>query len=202
MAMKMIKTNLGGKTEVLATVDHYIALGQKAPRATAQAPGLTVLVDGRYILRVGTLWVDEESRPVGIVADSYDLTDSDAQIAVIVHGIIAREKLPVALTYAQEKALPLIQFVGGEAPAAEAADFPKYYIVDVPSVEHGTLTIADGSSRVVASGGSFSFSVAAAASYHITSVSANGEALTPDEGVYTIEDIDADQTIAVVIEAD
>lgn len=203
MAMKMIKTNLGGKTEVLATVDHYIALGQKAPRATSEAPGLTELVDGRYILRVGTLWVDEDKRPIGIVADSYDLTDGDAQIAVIIHGIIVREKLPSALTYAQEKALPLIQFVGGEEPAPEASDFASYYYVDVPAVTNGSIAPEEGSHRIVVEGESFAFKVTASAGYHVSAVAANGTALTPDtDGVYTIEDIDEDQAISVTIAED
>lgn len=205
MAMKMIKTNIGGKTEVLATVDHYIALGRKAARATADAPGLTVLIDGRYILRVGTLWV-EDGKPIGIVADNYDLTDGDAQIAVIVHGLIVREKLPVALTYEQEQALPLIQFMGGDEPQPTPTPEPEpleYFYVDVPTVEHGTIAIEEGSHRIMVEGSSFEFKVTAAEGYHVSAVSANSTALTPSsDGVYTISEIDEDQAVSVTIEAD
>lgn len=198
MAMKMKVQDFMGKTEILSTVDHYIALGRKAPRATALAPGQTVVINERRILRVGTYWAAEGSAPAGLVADNYDLTDGDQQIAVIVHGVVNRGRLPVALTYAQEQSLPGILFVDGEAPAAPSE---IQYIVDLTPAEHVTYAIEEGSHRIVKSGGSFAFKITIASGYHAGeafAVSANGDELEEDdEHVYTVADIDSDVVIAV-----
>lgn len=204
MAMKMKVQDFMGKTEILSTVDHYIALGRKASRATADAPGKTVVINERRILRVGTYWDAEGTAPAGLVADNYDLTDGDQQIAVIVHGVVNRSRLPVALTQAQEQSLPLILFVDGVAPEAPSE---IQYIVDLATVEHASYAIQDGSHRIVKSGGSFAFKVNIGAGYHAGesfAVSANGEELEADDSdVYTIEEIEADQLVTVTgIEAD
>ena len=202
MAMKMVYQNIGGKSEILATGDHYVSLGHKAARATSVAPGQTVLINGRYILRVGTIW-SVSGKAVGLVADDYDLTDGDAQIAVIVHNVINRSKLPVAPTFAQEKEMHGILFVDGSEPVALVSDYPEYFLVTVPSVEHGSIAIEEGSHRVVVKGGAFEFKVTAGEGYHVSAVTANGDAVTPSTaGVYSIEDIDEDVAIAVTIEAD
>ena len=82
-----------------------------------------------------------------------------------------------------------------------AAPEDVYYRVTLPSSPNGyVVTIADGSSRDVIEGGSFSFSVTILDGYIASeafSVTANGVALTPVNGVYTISNILADQVISV-----
>lgn len=202
MSMKMTSWNYAGKTEFLITVDHYVALGHKASQATSEAPGLTVLINNRRILRAGTIWRDSNQKAIGLVADDYDLTDGDKQIAVIVHGFVSRAKLPVAPSYADEQVMSHIFFVDGDVPAATPADYPAYFLVTLPTVEHATIAAEEGSNSVVPSGGSFAFTVTASAGYHVTAVTANGDALTPDEGVYTIEDIDGDQVVSATVAED
>lgn len=203
MAMMMKFINHGGKVEFLSTVDHYVAIGHKAARATSEAPGLAVLVNGRYILKAGTIWRDNGGNAMGLVADNYDLTDGDANVAVVVHGVVERSKLPAAPSHADEAAMSNILFIGGSAPEASVSEYPEYYIVDVPTDAHGSVAVQTGSHRVVVKGGSFAFKVNASEGYHVSAVTANGSALTPSSaGVYTIANIKADQAIAVTIEAD
>jgi hypothetical protein len=199
MAMKMTFANFGGKKEFLATVDHYVAFGHKAPKADAEHVGLTTLVNGRYILKAGTIWRDADQKAIGIVADDYDLTDGDAQVAVVVHGFVNRAKLPSAPSYADERAMAHIKFVDGDEPEEAASDYAEYYYVDIPTVANATITISTGSRRITPKGGSFAFSVTAAEGHAVSAVAANGTSLTAVEGVYTISDIDADQAITVTV---
>lgn len=195
MTMKLIAKRYGGKKEILATGDHYVALGHKFARATSENPGQTELIDERRILRVGTIF-SVDGVAVGLVADDYDLTDGDANVAVIVHGVIDRDKLPVAPTYIQEKQMSGLVFVGGSDPEKKATSF----YIDIPAVANATVTAESGYSRIVPAGGDFKFKVTAAASHSVTSVSVDGEAITADEdGVYTIESVDADKSVSIVI---
>lgn len=203
MSMKMTSWNYTGKTEFLVTVDHYVALGHRASQATAAAPGQTVVINNRRILRAGTIWRDNDGKAIGLVADDYDLTDGDKQIAVVVHGFASRAKLPSAPSYADEIAMKDIHFVDGTEPEEAVSDYPEYFVVDIPTDAHGSVAVQSGSHRVVVKGGSFAFKVTASEGYHVSAVAANGSALTPSTaGVYTIADIDADQTISVTIEQD
>lgn len=202
MAMKMISKKIGGKTEFLATGDHYVSLGHKAPRATSESYGDCVLVDGRYILRAGTIW-SESGAAVGLVADDYDLTDGDAQVAVVVHGVVNRAKLPVLPSYKQEKEMAHILFVDGESPEAGSTDYPEYFFVESPTISNATYAVAEGSHKVVVKGGSFSFTVTAGVGYHVSAVTVDGDALEPDDdGVYTISNIESDPVIAATVASD
>lgn len=112
MSMKMKKTVFAAKKEFVITVDHVVSLGQRAERATSSNPGQTVLVDDRRILRAGTIW-KQNGVAVGLVADNYDLTDGDAMVAVIVHGFVASDKLPVEPTAEERSQMSHILFVDG-----------------------------------------------------------------------------------------
>ena len=81
------------------------------------------------------------------------------------------------------------------------AQWEKAFSVKLPEIAGCTLQPMDGSESPVLPGGSFRFTVTVNAGYYKTdgfAVKANGEALTPDgQGVYTIEAIQADQTVTV-----
>lgn len=166
---------------------------------------LSVDVGDRKIVRAGTIYPSNDENAFGIVASDYDVTDGDVNMAVIVSGVVMRAALPVTPSYAAEQAMKNILFVGGSAPVTPAPT--AAYIVDVASGTGYSTAIEEGSSRVVYEGGSFAFKITIATGYHKGSgfvVKANGTALTADDdGIYTIEDIDADQAITVEgVEAD
>ncbi|MBQ5584608.1 MAG: DUF4430 domain-containing protein, partial [Ruminiclostridium sp.] len=87
---------------------------------------------------------------------------------------------------------------GTEEPPVEPE--PTAYTVTLPSGDGYTVTAREGSSSPVTEGGSYSFSVTLAEGYQTGedfTVKANDAVLTAVDGVYTIENITADQTISV-----
>lgn len=110
MGMKVKKVEYASSKQILAIPDHYVALGFKHELATAEEPGLAVLQEGRYVVKAGTIFKQGE-KVIGIVLNDYDVTESDAMLAVVIHGFIKEEALPVKPSTEQKAALPLIKFV-------------------------------------------------------------------------------------------
>ena len=97
MGMKMKTVTYGAPTnQILAIPDHYVAIAQKHAKATVGAPGLAVLVEGRYVVKAGTIWPANDNTAVGIVLNDYDVNDGDAMMAIVVHGVIKTAALPAA----------------------------------------------------------------------------------------------------------
>lgn len=194
MSMKMKKTVFAAKKEFLITVDHYVSLGHRAVQATAENPGLAVLINNKYILRAGTIW-KENGVALGLVADDYDLTDGDAQVAVVVHGFVGIEHLPVAPTADEMAQMSHILFFNGTTPVTM-----DKYLVEFTPVANATYTVEEGYRKLVNRGGSFAFKVTAASSKTVSKVEVNGEEVeADDDGVYTVEDISNDLVIVATI---
>lgn len=201
MAMKKIVRKYDNSAEFIVG-DHFVNIKRMHPKATSEAPGAATLVGDRYVVTAGTL-ITKDGAPLGLVYRDVDVTDGDAMLAITVHAVVNRDALPAALTYAQEQGLPGIVFVNGEAPEAGPADQASYFYIAVPAVEHATITPEEGSNRITPEGGTFAFKVTPASGYHVTAVTANGDALEASAGgVYSIEDIDEDQAIAASIAED
>ena len=112
MGMKMKEVSYGAPTkQILAIPDHYVALGQKHALANSGTPGLAVLVDGRYVIKAGTIWPANDATAKGVVLNDYDATDGDVMMSVVYHGFIKKTGLPVAPTAAAITALKQIEFV-------------------------------------------------------------------------------------------
>ena len=110
MAMKMKEIEYGAPAkQILAIPDHYAALGFKHAKADANTPGLATLVDGRYVVKAGTFYPANDTTAIGVVLNDYDVTDGDAMMAVVIHGFIKKEALPVAPNAAVD--IPMIKFV-------------------------------------------------------------------------------------------
>ena len=80
-------------------------------------------------------------------------------------------------------------------------DFSSF-VVSITASAHGTLTVADISSTnnetattLIDRGEDAVFTVTPATGYKLTTFTVNGEAKTPTEGSYTVEDLSADQTV-------
>lgn len=107
--MKMKTVEYASSKHILAIPDHYVALGATHEKATASDPGLATLVDGRYIIKAGTVY--ESPNLNGIVLNDYDATDGDVAIAVVIHGFIKEAALPATVTESQKAKMPLVHFV-------------------------------------------------------------------------------------------
>ncbi len=111
MAMKMKQTEYGAPTkQILAIPDHYVALGFKHAKADAVTPGLATLVDGRYVVKAGTVYPANDATAIGLILNDYDVTDGDAMMAVVIHGFIKVAALPAVPAAAAVAVLPQITF--------------------------------------------------------------------------------------------
>ena len=178
---------------------HFEAIPAQQAKATEAVANFIELRNNRYYLKQGAIWPSNDANAKGIVAHEYDITDGNAIISLIVSGNVRTELLPAKPTAAALVALRNIGLIPVEVVSGSE---PVKFMIALPSVSNGSISVADDSSLLVAEGGSFAFSVTADSGYHVSAVSANSESLTPDEGVYTIEDIDADQFVSITIEAD
>ena len=112
MAMKMKVTNYNEPTkQILAIPDHYVALGFKHSRAIQGSTGLAVEEGGRYIVKAGTVYPENDATAIGVILNDYDVTDGDAMMAVVVHGFIKTAALPEVPSAAALGALNQITFV-------------------------------------------------------------------------------------------
>jgi hypothetical protein len=113
MAMKMKVTNYNEPTkQILAIPDHYVALGFKHAKADANTPGLATLVDGRYVVKAGTIYPANDATAIGVVLNDYDVTDGDAMMAVVIHGFIKVAALPAVVSQEAKNAMKDIKFIG------------------------------------------------------------------------------------------
>ena len=111
MGMKMKAVTYGAPAiQILAIPDHYVALAFKHAKATVGSPGLAVLVDGRYVVKAGTIYPANDATAVGVVLNDYDVNDGDAMMAVVVHGFIKTAALPALPATAALAAMPLVAF--------------------------------------------------------------------------------------------
>lgn len=111
MAMKMKEIEYGAPTkQILAIPDHYVALGFKHAKANAVTPGLATLVDGRYVVKAGTIYPANDATAIGVVLNDYDVTDGDQMMAVVIHGFIKVAALPAVPAAAAISALKQITF--------------------------------------------------------------------------------------------
>lgn len=103
-------------------------------------------------------------------------------------------EITVSTTMMQYKGDKTIRLVVDNTAAPE----PASYNVTLTEGEGYTIAAAEGSVSPVTEGGSFSFNVTVNDGYQGTPVvKANGTELTAVNGIYTIENITADQTVTV-----
>ena len=97
------QTYLSGK-QILQFPEDYKAFAQTFPSNDSTA----VTVDGRKIIRAGTVWPKNDATARGIVLNDYDVTDGPVAGAVVYAGAINKAKLPVAVAAAALPVMPRI----------------------------------------------------------------------------------------------
>lgn len=137
MSVKYTNVEFGSPTHnILATNTHFVPFHHTVAKATA-AGGIVVAKEGRLVVEAGTIYPANDDTAQGIVLNEVDVTDGDAQIAVVLHGFVLTEKLPEEPTDAARNALPMIAFLNEDgyipfpvngadgadgAPGADGAD--------------------------------------------------------------------------------
>ena len=87
--------------EILAS-EHFKAFTETIPQAMGTD------VNGRKIVRMGTVFPANDVTAKGLVLTDIDVTDGDAVGSVMIEGVVYKERLPVAI--AGTAILPNIQF--------------------------------------------------------------------------------------------
>ena len=149
MAMTMKQSVYGAPAaQVLATPDHYVAIGYRHAKATSGTPGLAVLEDGHYIIKAGTIYPANDSTAIGIVLNDYDVTDSDAMLAVVIHGFIKTSALPAVPVANAIAAMKNILFlpIAGSYTIGFLTFTAKTFVVGAETATSTTLavTLTDG----------------------------------------------------------
>ena len=67
-------------------------------------------VDGKKIIKAGTIYPANDATAVGVVWADYDVTNGDVTGALIIHGFVKKAALPAAPNDTVK--LPMIAFLG------------------------------------------------------------------------------------------
>lgn len=105
MSIKMKTISYDSAKQILAIPDHYVAIARMLEKDSA----LATTVEGRKIVKAGTIYPANNETAIGVILNDYDVTDGDQQAAVVIHGFIQKSKLPTAP--AGTVNIPLIKFI-------------------------------------------------------------------------------------------
>lgn len=108
MGRPFVVTNFDSGKTCLWSADHWAALAV----TLAKGSPLATDINGRKIVKCGTLYPLNDATATGVILQDVDVTDGDANAAVVYHGLVALNKLPVAPSVEAKTALPMIKFVG------------------------------------------------------------------------------------------
>lgn len=105
--MEVIQNEYTSAKQILMFPDHYVAVPQKFTKNDA---AVTTTADGKKIVKAGTIYPSNDASARGVVLYDVDVTNGDANGALIVHGFIKVKALPAVPTSAAIAALKDIQF--------------------------------------------------------------------------------------------
>ena len=100
------ETFVTGK-QILVFPDHYVSVAHTFLKDDAAATA----VDGRKVIKAGTIYPANDATAKGVVWADYDVTDGDVTGALIIHGFVKSAALPVAPSATAKTALPMVAFM-------------------------------------------------------------------------------------------
>lgn len=100
------QTYVTGK-QILMFPDHYVSVAHTFAKNDAAA----VTVDGRKVIKAGTIYPANDASAIGVVWADYDVTNGDVTGALIIHGFVKTAALPAEPADAAKTALPLVAFM-------------------------------------------------------------------------------------------
>lgn len=92
--------------QILIFPDHYVGLAH----TFAKDDAASVTIDGRKIVKAGTIYPSNDGNAIGIVFSDIDVTDGDCNGTIIVHGFVKTAALTANPASAAKSALKTIQF--------------------------------------------------------------------------------------------
>lgn len=93
--------------QILVFPDHYVSVAHTFLKDDAAA----VTVDGRKVIKAGTIYPANDATAKGVVWADYDVTNGDVTGALIIHGFIKTAAIPVAPAAEAKAALPMVAFM-------------------------------------------------------------------------------------------
>lgn len=121
MTMKYKTIAYDSAKHILAMPDHYVPIARKAAKA-AEAGGMVVKEGDRFIIKAGTIYPSNDNKAIGVVLQDYDVTESDASMAIVLHGFIRADRLPTQPSDAALKNLRMIYFLKDDMTILQPAD--------------------------------------------------------------------------------
>lgn len=116
--MKFTTKKYDSAKHILAIPDHYVAIARTAAKAIA-ANNMVVSENGRFIIKAGTVYPANDETAIGLVMQDYDVTDSDASMAIIIHGFVRADRLPTVLSERAKQVLPQITVIAAITDSKE-----------------------------------------------------------------------------------
>ena len=104
MARLVKTTKYSNRKEILKVADHYEAL-KKTFKMNDEA---ATTVDGRKIIKAGTVYPKNDATAIGMVLNDVDVTEGDADGALLVHAIVDKNKIPAEISAEAAPKIPLI----------------------------------------------------------------------------------------------
>lgn len=121
MTMKYKTIAYDSAKHILAMPDHYVSIARKAEKAT-EVGDLVVKEGDRFIIKAGTIYPSNDEKAIGVVLQDYDVTESDASIAIVLHGFIRVDRLPTPPIGAALKNLRMIYFLKKDMTILQPTD--------------------------------------------------------------------------------
>ena len=121
MTMKYKTIAYDSAKHILAMPDHYVSIARKATKAT-EAGGMVVKEGDRFIIKAGTIYPSNDNKAIGVVLQDYDVTESDASMAIVLHGFIRADRLPTPPSDEALKNLRMIYFLKNDMTILQPAD--------------------------------------------------------------------------------
>lgn len=121
MTMKYKTIAYDSAKHILAMPDHYVPIARNAAKAT-KADGIVVKEGDRFIIKAGTIYPSNDNKAIGVVLQDYDVTESDASMAIVLHGFIRADRLPIPPSEEALKSLRMIYFLKGDMTILQPTD--------------------------------------------------------------------------------
>lgn len=107
MAVEYTTQSYDTGKQILAFPDHYVSVAHTFLKGDASA----VEVEGRKIIKAGTIYPANDATAKGIVWADYDITHGDVTGALVIHGFVKTAALPAVPTAEAKAALPQVAFL-------------------------------------------------------------------------------------------
>lgn len=121
MTMKYKTIAYDSAKYILAMPDHYVSIARKATKAT-EAGGMVAKEGDRFIIKAGTIYPSNDDKAIGVVLQDYDVTESDASMAIVLHGFIRADRLHTPPSDAALKNLRMIYFLKNDMTILQPAN--------------------------------------------------------------------------------